>query len=131
MSFCTLEIPNAETAAVLQALVNQGFKDRLTCDSERTRVAIIDCIQGGEEGFNAAAKVAIKFKTDHIWRPLDRALEKVGAHHKGKKAPWMPNQAPNRIEDFTISYSEEGIKFGCSEISLETMEAMVKKCKGE
>lgn len=109
MSFpIEITIKNLNTAKFLRALLNSNSTDTFMTDT------FSSC--GGSSEFKILLKSCIGEK-NNIWDTLNNAI-----------AGYKP-VPPTSIEDHDVVYKgQEGIKVGCTTISVAQMEAMLEEC---
>lgn len=126
--FCTIEVPDVETAAYLSALIWGAWPDREEF-KYTTRARIEKLFPGGLE---AAEEIGFGPNSgrNSIWVSLNVALRNAGVNREGTTAPWLKPKAPDTIGGEEIKYrGRDGIKVGCALVSLEQMELIIEKCK--
>lgn len=132
--FCTIDIPDVETAAYIHALIYNVRPEAEEID-QSARHRLNTHFPGGY----GAAKNIPSFNRmgpgahrGGIVEKLRVLLRDAGAFGRNSTtAPWLTPKPPTSIEGFDVTYhGEDGIKVGCSTLSVVEMELMVKKCKG-
>ncbi|KKN05258.1 hypothetical protein LCGC14_1089020 [marine sediment metagenome] len=126
--FCTIDVPNVETAAYLAAILAPDLNEYVSCKENSISKIATAHFAGGKKGMSAAYAKILKGKVD-VRKTLARRLQDAGAHW-GQDAPWLEPQAPREINGEEVIYSAGGIIIGCKELVLEEMREMVKKCEG-
>lgn len=128
--FCTLDIPSVEAAAFLAGLLNPNpTKYSQEGVNEALEEAWAQGTMGGGTSFRYLAQHVNYWGLRDQLRPIlfEAGFDLDKSHNMWP--PWLTPQAPEKIDTYDISYNKDGVKFGCEDISLETMEAMVKRCK--
>lgn len=123
---CTIEIPNAETAAYIRALIQgAALGDRHFEMSAREKIG-----KFFPGGVVAADRLGLTLEGERhtIWQTLSDALYAAGISNTS--APWLEPQAPLCIDGNEVTYHPQGIKVGGARIDLDAMRAMVEKCEG-
>lgn len=129
--FCTIDIPNVETAAWIGAVLNPNIADYLMCENALVQM-VYDSMPSkpgvGRETVRTIQGVAQPGKSS-VWRVIQGKLRHVGASYQDRKPPWLPPKPPERIDSYDVTYSKDGMKAGCVSLSLEEMKLMVEECE--
>lgn len=128
--FCTIDIPTAEAAAYIEALL-------CTTPGKVLNELQGDTLEHFQYYFPGGIRKAKELveSGDLVSRPVMNSLTKAlrDAGITDTTAPWTVPQAPTEIDGNPIDYrGDEGIRFGCNNqynLSVEQMKLMVAKCE--
>ncbi len=122
-SFCTIDIPNIETAVWLKTLFNASPAKVLEWAAPSFKSTMNSCTGGTESLIDSN-----EIRHVYVWNQVNQALDVVCFDYT--RPPWLKTTAPEEIYDNAVIYSKDGIKVGCCSLALDEMREMVKKCEG-
>lgn len=125
--FCTVDIPTAEVAAYIEALLCTTPRYVLNNLQKRPLEHFNKYFPGGIDGAKALERSG-HLESAPVMEALTVALRAVGITETS--APWTKPQAPTEIYGNDVTYRPEGVVVGCRSLGLEQMRAMVAKCEG-
>ncbi len=124
--FCTIDVPNVETAAYLMALVNPSIGCLYNNDPECFHDDVVTTFQGGMTGLKAASPKILHW---HIWDQLGSILLRTGSHYTEDSAPWLKLKVPTEINGNPVTCMKSGVKVGCTQVGIEELKLLVKECE--
>ena len=130
--FCTIDVPNVETAALMVAMLFPHPHRLFSMSPEKVYEEILKDIAGGEDGFKACVKQCGD-GPHKVRAQLRLKLVEVNAEKTSTTASWLKPQVPQvprEINGNEVICGPKGVKVGCVEVSMDELHAIIEKCEG-
>jgi len=105
--FCTIDVPNVETAAYLMALISPDIKHLCSSGPKYFVREVVRTFQGGVSGLQSAAP---KIRQQRIWHQLRSVILRTGAYYTETSASWLEPKAPAKIDGNSVTCRKSGVK---------------------